>query len=134
MRAHHPRDRDRERGAVLVEAVIAIAMMVLMLACAWFTHEVYASKLAKLYEARNAAWGGTHPDCENDGRGDPEPARVTAPSSLGALTLEVGAVTEFTCNETPNDFGDLVSVFEWGLGAGDAVWDEIFDLIDALRE
>jgi len=134
-RERHTRKHPAREGAVLIEALIAIGMILTMLACTWFAHAVYAHKLAKIYEARNLAWGATFASCENDGRGDPEPATVTAPPfAFGELTLELGAFTQFECNEAPNDHDDLAAVFEWAFGAGQSIWDEIFELVDQFRE
>lgn len=128
------RTRRRRQGAVLAEAVIAISMITMMLACALFAHSAYAHKLDKLYEARNGAWGATHPHCENDGRGEAEPVEVSFPGGIRELTLEIGAVTEFDCNEEPNEHDDLISVFEWAWGAGGDVRDQIYELVDAVIE
>ena len=127
------RRRTRE-ASVVVEALIAISLLLVMLASAWFTHAVYANKIAKIYEARNLAWGGIDPGCSNDGEGNPEPAVVTAPYPFGDYSLEVGAHTRFECNEEPNDHGDVLSVVEWGWQAGgDTIWQELLDVVDAVR-
>ena len=127
------RTKISREGGVLVEALVAISMLLVMLACAWFTHAVYAHKLAKIYEARNLAWGATDPACTNDGQGNPERAAVTAPYPFGDYALEVGARTELSCNEVPQQFGDLLAVLEWGLGAGAGAWHELLDVVDAVR-
>jgi hypothetical protein len=131
-RQRRARRTSREAG-VLVEALIAISLLLVMLASAWFTHAVYAQKIAKIYQARNLAWGGTDPGCSHDGEGHPDPVLVTAPRPFGRYALEVSAETRFGCNEQPNDHGDLLSVLEWGLGAGDAVWQELLDVVEAVR-
>lgn len=131
--AERRRTPRRREGAILIEAVIANAMILILLASAWFAHAVYAHKIERLYAARTDAWGGTHPDCENDGLGSPEPVVVHAPPQFGELAVEVGVETRFSCNERPSEHDDLLAALEWAVGAGQAGWDSLLDLVDALR-
>ena len=126
------RARARE-GAVVIEAIIAISMLLVLLACAWFAHAVYAHKLAKIYEARNLAWGATDPECTHGGQGNPERTAVIAPYPFGHYAIEVGARTQLRCNEVPMEHSDLLAALEWGLGATVNIWDELFDVVDAVR-
>lgn len=61
-RARSPR-RQRQRGAVMVEGLIASAFLTLLLACTVFVHHLYSAKLATMTEARREAWGGALPGC-----------------------------------------------------------------------
>jgi hypothetical protein len=46
----------RARGAVFVESIIVISMLMLMLAAGLFLHRLYSMKLKAVREARLAAW------------------------------------------------------------------------------
>ena len=57
------RSRRRQRGAVLVESLIVIGMLVVMLAAGVFLHGVYSSKLQGMARASNDAWEKAE-DCQ----------------------------------------------------------------------
>ena len=57
--------RQRSRGAVLVEGIIVIAMLMIMMASALFFHRLYATKLATMRLSRAAAWSKALPGCNS---------------------------------------------------------------------
>lgn len=59
------RSRRRGRGAVLVEGVIVISMLMIMMASALFFHRLYAMKLQTMRQSRSAAWGKALPGCNS---------------------------------------------------------------------
>jgi hypothetical protein len=80
------------RGAVLVEAVIAIAMMMVMFAGALFLHRLYVKKLASIQTARQQAWASAMPGCGGGALGGLAPAQW-----LGSLaTGQVGDLPSST--------------------------------------
>jgi hypothetical protein len=62
-RARISRGTQRRRGAVMVEGLIASALLAVFLACTVFVHHLYSAKLATMTEARREAWNGALPGC-----------------------------------------------------------------------
>ncbi|MET0793504.1 MAG: hypothetical protein ABW061_18425 [Polyangiaceae bacterium] len=57
--------RRRGRGAVLVEGIIVIVMLMIMMASALFFHRLYAMKLETMRTSRAAAWNKALPGCNS---------------------------------------------------------------------
>jgi hypothetical protein len=101
-----------QRGAVLVEAVIAIAMLLLMFAGAFFFHRLYVEKLASIQTARRQAWTAAMPGCGGGALGGLAPAQwlaslTSAPPAVGEMPngstpglLEIGAAPDAPVSES----------------------------------
>jgi len=88
------RQRGRE-GAALVEAVIASALLLIMLAAIVFVHHLYVAKMDTIVQARAEAWAGGLDGCGG--------------GLIAAMLDNVGLITAL--NEAENH--DLVDAPEW---------------------
>jgi len=113
--------RARRSGVVLVEAVIAIALLIVFFASTAYFHNMYLAKARSMRMARVQAWLATERSCQGDGRGGGSaialvPAQFARTS--GAQTT-VSSRHEMTCTEKNDPHTDLIAVFNWaGLGDG----------------
>jgi hypothetical protein len=55
----------RQRGAILVEAVIVSGLLMTLFAGAVFFHRMYATKIKSIREARLAAWQAAEAGCDS---------------------------------------------------------------------
>jgi hypothetical protein len=135
----------RRRGAALVEAVMAIPVLVVLLAALGYFGRLYSAKLGALAAVRSAAWQSALAGC--DGRGaveSPLPPAISARAAaaggadvvrahgtaratarepvarervLGLLPAQVAADLELVCNERPRR-GDVAGALRYG-------WDQV---------
>jgi hypothetical protein len=55
----------RQRGAILVEAVIVSALLMTLFAAAVFLHRMYSTKIRSIREARLSAWQAAEAGCDS---------------------------------------------------------------------
>jgi hypothetical protein len=79
-RVRHGARRRRQRGAILVEALVVTSVLITILALGVYLYGVYAAKYAALRDARLSAWTQVMAGC-----GAPPNAQALAPAagSLG---------------------------------------------------
>ena len=98
--------RRRARGAVFVESIVVISMIMLLFAGGLFLHRLYSMKLKAMREARLTAWTGALQGCPT-GLGLPGVASAvwssieslsTCDSPFGASCVVGGLTTSGTTN------------------------------------
>ena len=109
------RRRNRERGVVLFEALIAVTMIISMFAGVVYFHNAYAAKARALREARMQAWMATDAQCPTDGKGQAlETAAMPYPyATRVASQLSVSASHEMKCNEKHDPRTTVSGVLAW---------------------
>lgn len=111
--------RQKQGGVVMVEAIIAISMIIVMFGGVVYFHNAYDAKAKVLRDARMQAWRATDQACEGDGKGQ---AMLTATlpmpyAKAGASELSISARAEMKCNERHDDRKTISGVLAWsGLG------------------
>jgi hypothetical protein len=113
------KQRKQKRGVVMVEALIAISMIIVMFGGVVYFHNAYGAKARVLREARLQAWGATDQSCEGDGKGQAlEVAAVPINyASAGMSELPVQAKHEMKCNERHDPRTTVSGALAWsGLG------------------
>jgi hypothetical protein len=111
--------RKQKRGVVMVEALIAISMIIVMFGGVVYFHNAYGAKTRVLREARLQAWLATDQSCEGDGKGQAiEAAAVPVNyATTGMSELSVSAKHEMKCNERHDSRTTVTGVLAWsGLG------------------
>lgn len=106
-----PTQRERRRGAALIEGLIAVSTILLFFAATLFFHDLFLNKGRTLRAARYQAWTATRPGCDHviDGH---ESREVELPSTLrvhGQRTLSVASATSMQCNAEPKEGDDMLS-------------------------
>jgi hypothetical protein len=76
------RKRSRERGAAMVEGVVAIPFFLIMFAGIMFVGKLYETKMRVMRQTKEAAWDYAMCNC-ND-KGDPISSRCITPESASA--------------------------------------------------
>jgi Flp pilus assembly protein TadG len=116
---HRLRVRKKQSGVVMVEAIIAISMIIVMFGGVVYFHNAYDAKAQVLRDARMQAWRATDQACEGDGKGQAMlSAIVPAPYARAtASQLSISARAEMKCNERHDDRKTISGVLAWsGLG------------------
>jgi len=110
-----PVGRRKRSGVALLEALIAISMIIVFFGGTVFFHNVYVAKARALRDARTQAWLATEKSCEGGGRGTgSEVARVpTTYQRWSGPELALSAKHEMSCNERNSEHKDIWAVFEW---------------------
>lgn len=111
--------RKQTRGVVMVEALIAISMIIVMFGGVVYFHNAYGAKARVLRQARLQAWGATDQSCQGDGKGQAiEVAPVPITYATTAMSeLSVSAKHEMKCNERHDSRTTVSGVLAWsGLG------------------
>jgi Tfp pilus assembly protein PilV len=139
-------DRHRRRqGVVLTEALIAIAMLIIMLVGITFFHAVYSAKTASLQKARMQAWSGTRFDCQGtEARGAAQIA-VEVPIQVrtaagGPAQRSVTAKDSVACNLKQSQRDDTIGVLSWAVASaaqsmpGDAMKEVGGEIIHSIGE
>jgi Flp pilus assembly protein TadG len=119
MIARQRRARKTQSGVVMVEAIIAISMIIVMFGGVVYFHNAYDAKAKVLRDARMQAWRATDQACEGDGKGQAMlTAIVPAPyASTTVSALSITARAEMKCNERHDDRKTISGVLAWsGLG------------------
>jgi Flp pilus assembly protein TadG len=133
--------RSRQRGAVLVEAVVVVPVFILLLGGMLFLHHVLREQQRVMQRARTAAWTYAMSSCSGGGNGVPQPgfsstmagapgSDLTLQDNLGSansadrssVTVSDTGVFSFSqavsshsvvfCNNQ-TDKGDIAGVFGW---------------------
>jgi Flp pilus assembly protein TadG len=113
------RARKQRSGVVMVEAIIAISMIIVMFGGVVYFHNAYDAKARVLREARMQAWRATDVACEGGGQGQAmQTAIIPAPyARTNGAALSVTARAEMKCNERHDDRKTISGVLAWsGLG------------------
>jgi Tfp pilus assembly protein PilV len=107
--------RKQTRGVVMVEALIAISMIIVMFGGVVYLHNAYAAKTRVLREARLQAWRATDVACEGGGKGiaaELATIPVTYAGTHGS-DLSVTANDEMKCNEDHDERTTVTGVLSW---------------------
>lgn len=96
--------RMRQRGALLIEALIVIMSMVLIMMCIMFFHGLYVSKHDTIQAARSQAWQAALPGCKfrsvcNLPDSDGASSRFVGGNHYVAWSGNVSTELTVTCNE-----------------------------------
>jgi Tfp pilus assembly protein PilV len=115
------RDRRREHGVAMTEALIAICLLVVLFASVSFFHAMYSAKAASLQQARMQAWAGTRFDCRGTEAHGAASSVVQVPvpvrSSTGNVTQRtIASRSELVCNQKPDQRDDVFGVLAWAAG------------------
>jgi Flp pilus assembly protein TadG len=106
---------ERKSGVVMVEALIAISMIIVMFGGVVYFHDAYGAKARVLREARVQAWRATAPACDGDGKGIAAklaPVPINYAAANGPL-LSVTANAEMKCNERHDNRTTVTGVLAW---------------------
>jgi hypothetical protein len=87
---HHPRNRSRKRGAALVEAAIAIPVMLVFLGTTMFAHRSYDEKMALQMSARSEVLYNASHSCEEQAPGEMA-KQLGAGAGSGGTSKEEGS-------------------------------------------
>src|SRR5262249_23965643 len=61
------RERSRQRGAAMAEAVVSIPFFIVIFACTLFADRVYTTKIKTLNDSKRAAWTSALKGCSGNG-------------------------------------------------------------------
>lgn len=137
--------RRKTEGVVLTEALIAIAMLIIMLVGITFFHAVYSAKTASMQKARMQAWSGTRFDCQGlEARGSADIA-VNVPIQIrtaagGPAQRKVAANDSVACNLKPSQRDDTIGVLSSAVGSaaqsmpGDAIKEVGSELVHCIGD
>lgn len=99
----------------MVEAIIAISMIIVMFGGVVYFHNAYDAKAKVLREARMQAWRATDVTCEGGGKGHASlSAIIPVPyAKAGGSTLSVSSRDEMKCNERHDERTTVTGVLAW---------------------
>ena len=118
----------------MVEAIIAISMIIVMFGGVAYFHNAYVAKARVLREARMQEWRATDVACEGGGKGS---ANLLAPipipyAKADGSTLSISSHDEMKCNEKHDESKTLTGVLRWsGLSEQLGNFDDM--LLDVLK-
>jgi hypothetical protein len=107
--------RNRQSGTVMVEAIIAISMIIVMFAGVVYFHNAYDAKARVLRDARMQAWRATDVACEGGGKGSASLAALipTPYARTAGASLSVSSRDEMKCNERHDERKTVTGLLAW---------------------